>query len=74
MNSKTADTVGLASRLEVLVRGLALPEGRRVGQPGHRVAEEWVAAQLRSRAIDCYRGVTALIGLKPTETCSRACK
>lgn len=56
MDSKTADTIGLASRLEALVRGLALPEGRRVGQPGHRVAEEWVAAQLRSRGLEYYQG------------------
>ena len=32
------ESAALPARLEKLVRGLALPEGRRVGQPGHAVA------------------------------------
>lgn len=35
----------LASRLETLVRELALPIGRRVGKPGHAIAEGWVLDQ-----------------------------
>lgn len=34
-----------AARLEALVRGLALPAGRRVGRPGHRVAQSWILDQ-----------------------------
>ena len=37
--------MSLPTRLEALVRGLALPAGRRVGQHGHRVAEDWVIEQ-----------------------------
>jgi hypothetical protein len=37
--------LNLPPRLEALVRALALPAGRRVGCPGHRVAEAWVIEQ-----------------------------
>jgi Zn-dependent M28 family amino/carboxypeptidase len=40
-----------SARLESLVRGLALPEGRRVGRPGHRTAEKWVEAQFKRLAL-----------------------
>ena len=45
-----------AHRLEALVRGLALPEGRRVGRPGHGIAERWVEAQLRRLDLQFYAG------------------
>ena len=45
MTSSLPDSSELSRRLETLVRGLALPEGRRVGRPGHRVAEQWVLDQ-----------------------------
>lgn len=48
----------LAANLEQLVRGLALPQGRRVGQPGHQVAGAWVAEQLRQRGLEPYQGDT----------------
>jgi len=45
-----------AQRLEALVRGLALPEGRRVGRPGHAIAEQWVAAQMARLELQFYAG------------------
>jgi hypothetical protein len=56
MDPKTDESAALAVRLEALVRGLALPTGRRVGTAGHRVAEEWVTAQLRRLDLDPYSG------------------
>ena len=41
-------------RLEYLVRGLALPRGRRVGKPGHRTAEKWIVAQFTRLALMPY--------------------
>ena len=51
-----AKSTGLVGRLEYLVRGLALPEGRRVGQPGHQVAEAWIAGQMLERGLEIYQG------------------
>ena len=50
------ESAGLPAELEQLVRGLALPHGRRVGRPGHEVAEAWVAEQLRQRRLEPYQG------------------
>jgi hypothetical protein len=50
------ESPGLAARLEDLVRGLALPEGRRLGQPGHLVAEAWISGQLFERGLEIYQG------------------
>jgi acetylornithine deacetylase/succinyl-diaminopimelate desuccinylase-like protein len=45
MTSSVSRPSNLSQRLEALVRELALPAGRRVGQPGHRIAETWVIEQ-----------------------------
>jgi hypothetical protein len=50
------ESAGLPAELEQLVRGLALADGRRVGHPGHQVAEAWVAEQLRQRGLEPYQG------------------
>jgi len=48
--------MSLAHRLEALVRGLALPEGRRVGHPGHAIAEQWVKEQMQRLGLRFYAG------------------
>jgi len=40
------------------VRDLALPEGRRVGRPGHQVAEAWIVGQMRQLDLEIYQGET----------------
>ena len=56
MPQNLAIDAALPADLEQLVRALALPGGRRVGQPGHQVAGAWVAEQLRQRGLEPYQG------------------
>jgi hypothetical protein len=55
-SSPHSDLKSLAARLERIVCSLALPSGRRVGRPGHKTAEAYVAAQLRRLGLAPYVG------------------
>ena len=46
----------LAAALEQDVRGLCLPEGRKVGTEGHAAAERWVARRLEEIGCEPYHG------------------
>ena len=37
----------IAKQLEIDVRELCQPDGRRVGEEGHQVAEQWVEKRLK---------------------------
>lgn len=47
--------MGTRARLEVDTRALALPRGRRVGQPGHVVAREYLVRRLDAIGAEPYR-------------------
>lgn len=44
------------ARLEADTRALALPNGRRVGQPGHAVVENYLRERLREIRLEPFRG------------------
>lgn len=52
----------LVERLKEHSQALALPEGRRVGQPGHDVARDYLLAQMKRIGLKPFRGVTFELG------------
>lgn len=48
----------LIRRLEMHTAALALPEGRRVGQPGHEVARNYLRQELERLSMSPFRGET----------------
>jgi hypothetical protein len=55
---------GDAARLQTEVERIALPQGRRVGSPGHAIVRDYLADRLRQIGLEPYAGSTYLLAYR----------